>query len=572
MDQNSSLGSPFDFKSQAGITAVLAAIRQSELSVAEKNELKDLVFLYTNGGGDNSVKISLEQKLSAHNLKPSIAKRKSNTPPAPVLDFGTYRPEPTFDAPIIRTSTAETPAPVASTPAPVAEVPTVVSQPAPAPTPTPTPLPVVPVAPAEPANIPPPVAAIPVVPPTPTPAPTPASTPAPVATEPMTARQEVPVAPQESSATPNAQSTKFLERIRQIKSTVNSKVGNPVNLVDINNEVGREYMNALLESMKRLSGGAPGEIEKAMLRLETAFVAVEKAIDDYVSTSKSGSNAPTPTPTPAPTPLPVVPPAPTPTPTPAPVVEPVAVVTSLPEVPPAPAPVPASTPVASPVPVNKIPVQTAVPAPTPQVPTLVIPAVPPSVAPVKLQKPAVFENLATSIASMDELPNPPARTTAPSQSFTTISSSIPPASTNNPPSRPTSIAEERNILTPSALPSTLPKSPEEINNPLFSREINDGLEQLLSDWSLFKKSGLFGTGPKGSEHPLFKKISNLQIPLLLAGRFEGANQEIKQSITDYMNGWRYEQGIIYEQGETFEIYLRRVIRHILDLQKKRNPA
>ncbi len=35
-----------------------------------------------------------------------------------------------------------------------------------------------------------------------------------------------------------------------------------------------------------------------------------------------------------------------------------------------------------------------------------------------------------------------------------------------------------------------------------------------------------------------------------------------------MNGWRYEQGIIYDQGETFEHYLRRVIRHILDLQKK----
>ena len=36
-----------------------------------------------------------------------------------------------------------------------------------------------------------------------------------------------------------------------------------------------------------------------------------------------------------------------------------------------------------------------------------------------------------------------------------------------------------------------------------------------------------------------------------------------------MNGWRYEQGLIYEQGETFEHYLRRVIRHILDLQKNK---
>jgi len=101
----------------------------------------------------------------------------------------------------------------------------------------------------------------------------------------------------------------------------------------------------------------------------------------------------------------------------------------------------------------------------------------------------------------------------------------------------------------------------------MTTEVSNGLNQLLSDWMLFKKSGLFGTGPKGIEHPLYAKIKDLQIPLLLAGRFEGATQEIKQSVTDYMNGWRYEQGIIYEQGETFDHYLRRVIRHILDLQK-----
>ncbi len=55
---------------------------------------------------------------------------------------------------------------------------------------------------------------------------------------------------------------------------------------------------------------------------------------------------------------------------------------------------------------------------------------------------------------------------------------------------------------------------------------------------------------------------------LLAGRFEGSTPEIKRSIADYMNGWRYEEGIVHEQGETFETYLRRVIRHILDNQTK----
>ena len=132
-----------------------------------------------------------------------------------------------------------------------------------------------------------------------------------------------------------------------------------------------------------------------------------------------------------------------------------------------------------------------------------------------------------------------------------------------------SLAESKQKLrTPEDLPDPAAVETASVaGDPLFTKEVDAGLEQLLAEWSLFKKSGFLGTGGKGREHPLFKKIAELQIPLLLAGRFEGATQEIKQSITDYMNGWRYEQGIIYEQGETFEHYLRRVIRHILDLQK-----
>jgi hypothetical protein len=123
--------------------------------------------------------------------------------------------------------------------------------------------------------------------------------------------------------------------------------------------------------------------------------------------------------------------------------------------------------------------------------------------------------------------------------------------------------------TPYDLPTTHTPQTATLGDIFFSPEVDDGLDQLLAEWSIFKKSGLFGTGPKGREHPLFKKMSTLQIPLLLAGRFDGATQEIKQSVTDYMNGWRYEQGLIYEKGETFEHYLRRVIRHILDLQKQK---
>ena len=103
-------------------------------------------------------------------------------------------------------------------------------------------------------------------------------------------------------------------------------------------------------------------------------------------------------------------------------------------------------------------------------------------------------------------------------------------------------------------------------DPIMTPDVTSGLNQLLSEWKLFKSSGIFGTGPSGSEHPLYKKLQNMQMSAVIAGRFEGATPEIKQSITDYMNGWRYEEGILHQHGETFEHYLRRVIKKILDKQ------
>lgn len=133
-----------------------------------------------------------------------------------------------------------------------------------------------------------------------------------------------------------------------------------------------------------------------------------------------------------------------------------------------------------------------------------------------------------------------------------------------------SVAEaETKLRTPNDLPDAASvETSSQAGDPLYTQAIEAGLEQLLLEWELFAKSGFFGTGPKGKAHPLFKKLAGLQIPLVLAGRFEGATQEIRQNITDTMNGWRYQQGIIYQQGETFEHYLRRVVRHILDLQNE----
>ena len=223
----------------------------------------------------------------------------------------------------------------------------------------------------------------------------------------------------------------------------------------------------------------------------------------------------------------------------------------VPPPPPAPYVAPVINTLSTPVAISR-PVPPPIPTPAPR-------PVPPPLPPTP--KPVVPENrfVAPPIGgrSQDE---------APQASAVDAWESNKPSTSAYADSKITSLAESKLRTQPPVAPvSTAPAAP---TDPLFAKEIDDGLDQLLSEWSLFKKSGLFGTGPKGREHPLFKKVAGLQIPLLLAGRFEGATQEIKQSITDYMNGWRYEQGIIYMPGETFERYLRRVIRHILDLQKK----
>ena len=56
---------------------------------------------------------------------------------------------------------------------------------------------------------------------------------------------------------------------------------------------------------------------------------------------------------------------------------------------------------------------------------------------------------------------------------------------------------------------------------------------------------------------------------VVSGRFEGVTPEIKRHLSDYMTGWRYEQGVMHEMGETFENYLRRVIRQVLERQRTR---
>lgn len=541
MEPKSSSVVSFDLNTQKGVMSLLAAVRQSALSSAEKNDLRDLIFLYTNGGGDVSVKIALEQKLRNYQLQPvaQTTPKETATPETkkPPLPFGSSRPSPVFKAPVV---TNTSPKSVAAEPKKESETivtPTKSPEPNKSERPEPVKVTVNPNVPkSEPAKV---------------------EKKEPVSETAVVSESNTPSAPQPKvepkADTPLAslspETNSHLERIKEIKAEVNKKVGNPVNLVDIDNQVGREYMNALLEAMKRLSGGQSGGMKTAMDRLEAAYAAVEKAVSGYQQKQEQPTSASK---------------------------------VAAEEIKPVNAAVQATPPVQ---PEQKVINDSPKPQsgfdsvsenPSPKAETIVE-------KPTQSAKPAIPQPSAPTPAESEKPePNPwstpadlttpdvvsnPASVTAAQAASRPKEPSVDPVTES---SKLSSISEEKKNLTPTDLPATNNSNNlAKADDPLFTPEIDTGLSQLLSDWSLFKKSGLFGTGPKGKDHPLYKQIANLQIPLLLAGRFEGANQEIKQSITDYMNGWRYEQGIIYEKGETFELYLRRVIKQILDLQKKR---
>jgi hypothetical protein len=102
---------------------------------------------------------------------------------------------------------------------------------------------------------------------------------------------------------------------------------------------------------------------------------------------------------------------------------------------------------------------------------------------------------------------------------------------------------------------------------LMSPDITVALNQLLGEWSIFAGSGLFGIGPGGAEHPLYKSLANLSMGEVVAGRWEKATPDLRRTIKDYVDAWRHEQGVAYNPTETFEHYLRRVVHRILRRQR-----
>jgi hypothetical protein len=337
------------------------------------------------------------------------------------------------------------------------------------------------------------------------------------------------------------------ERIKEIKRLVNEKVGNPVNLIDTHNELGREYMSALLDAMKKSNGASADEVNAAMNRLEKAFAEVNAVVTELMPETVVAK-------------------------------EPQTVRIAVKEV----TPEPIEPTPAAPVIEHEVakPQEEVI-----EVPRINRDAIPMSVA---AEKETQLNGLPRMSSLRDRLQTAPAASepvTTPSYiervspwaEQPVVQAPVAPAAQAEAPSGIHSVAKDKQLQ--ELLRSNLQKEVEtklEIEetkiaamDPLFAPDVTAGLNQLLSEWNLFKNSGLFGTGPSGAEHPLYKKISQLTMAAVIAGRFDGATAPIKQSITDYMNGWRYEEGIVHEHGETFEHYLRRVVRHILAKQKSK---
>lgn len=516
-DVRSSASANFDLNSPTGMLAVLGAIRASSVAVDVRNELRDLVFLYSNGGHDPAVLGVLQERLSAEGIviEPLPTAGTSGdgaTALYPKSGFAGGRPTPKFTA-------ASVPVESGALKNVPAAIPSIKSEPAVAPAPqavlpvTPLTTPEVVVTPV-PVTVEPPLPRPPVI--VPVPGKIPQSTPTPVSPSPTPTSPIIPAPPVtvpanvapviENSAETNPGTAGRLERIRLIKSDVNDRVGNPVNLVNMNKALGSEYMSALLEAMKLLSSATDGESDRAMDRLEAAYLGVK----DFLTRNE--------------------------------------------------------TPTLVPVSPSHEPTD---PAPTPIVPESNLAALSRLVEPKEVPSWGNADSVDTAVTT-------PLRV----RSVASLASQTQLPSNNAAQPVPEPPAPQQSVAAASAPLRSLHDLPTaaEVNSagaqgdPLTTKEVDDGLQQLLSEWTIFKKSGLFGTGPNGRTHPLFIKIAPLTVPLILAGRFEGATQEIKQSITDYMNGWRYEQGIVYEKEEPFERYLRRVIRHIIDLQNSKRRS
>lgn len=522
-------GVVFDLAKEADALAVLKSVHRSALDAGTKNALRDAVFEYRQSfdqaalthacelfadvgmsvvgcaGGEEEAEIELPSMAAAAAPTHSSRFRTGRRSAFGKGTQSTLRSVASEEAsPVkIKIRTEPIPEEVATPPAPPAASPQAVAEePLPAP-------------------------AAPVSPPVPEPV-----VPAPVAAE----------APPAQAAAHSG--VRPADRINEIKKVVNDRVGNPVNLIDAHNEIGREYMSALLEAMKKHNGGQAAEVSAAMARLEAAFAAVQSVLD-----------------------------------APPPVAVPAVAETSEVSV----EQQPLSAPELSARPVSAAPQPVVISAPTPAAPEIPVTPFTP-VKPNLHQEAASMMPVAESAQKREPLLQEDTSLSAPetvtqpkANSSDAAAAKLGTDSLSG--NRVVSVAKAKQVeelmhkqfLEAAVREEQVKQTAEEKMDPIMVSEVTAGLRQLLSEWSLFKSSGLFGTGPSGIDHPMYKKIANLPMQAVVAGRFEGSTAQMRQNISDYMNGWRYEEGVVFDYGESFEHYLRRVIRHILDKKKKSPP-
>lgn len=104
---------------------------------------------------------------------------------------------------------------------------------------------------------------------------------------------------------------------------------------------------------------------------------------------------------------------------------------------------------------------------------------------------------------------------------------------------------------------------EDLHTLLMSREVTEGLNELLSQWGPFEKSGIFGLGKHGIEHPLYKQLAGLPVTAVLSKRWEGADQAVINNVQLYTDGWKKDLGIEANPEETFDTYLRRIVSTVI---------
>jgi hypothetical protein len=509
-------------------------------------------------------------------------------PPSPVIPV--VEPEPVVE---VSPVSLPTPEPV------VAPVPEPVSEPIPAPTPvvelpvTPEPIREVP---------PPPVPVIPVPPPL-------RETPEPMSPPVFLTLEQCKI------------------RIAEIKRAVNTHFGNPVALMAVPNGLGKIYMSALLTALKATGSGAPGGVDSAMVELERAYTALMEG--DIVAPSVT-TKEPTPAPaievpvTQEPTPVVEVPPPPIPepvvAPAPEPVSEPIPAPTPVVELPVTPEPIREVPPPPVPEPVV-VPPPPVIPVPAPMT---VIEEVKKDI-PVSAPEPTISKRDVSQMRILERIEAeqslPPlgehtevSRTEVMHSAFEktddTISAVVGSVHKKLPPiagSLAEIVADEvsgydvwqnnnthseksesdvssdashifrENKHTKKGIVNTA--HPDELEEQgistseiavkqaeLSSPQITTMLNKLLHDWNIFSGSGIFGMGPGGADHPLYRTLAPLSMGEVVAGRFDGADPKNIKILNQYIDAWRNEQGITYTINETFEHYLRRVVQRILKRQ------